>query len=199
MFADEVGAPTWRQSLGSRSYRDALEGVLDRQDAWWCDDKTTPAAETCEQQIGAAYTRALDELQAVHGDDVSVWQWGDAHMARSEHRPFSRVKPLARWFELRTPVGGDTYTVNAARVTLRPDSTTGELYLDEHGPSLRAIYDLGDLSKSRFMQSSGQSGIVFSPLYRSFVEPWSKVAYVPVWSGDAAQTLVLKPAAPVPN
>ncbi len=200
VFADEVGAPTWRQSLGSRSYRDALEGVLDRQDAWWCDDKTTPAAETCEQQIGAAFTRALDELQAVHGDDVAAWQWGDAHTARSEHRPFSRVKPLARWFELRTPVGGDTYTVNAARVTLRPDSTTGELYLDEHGPSLRAIYDLGDLSKSRFMQSSGQSGIVFSPLYRSFVEPWAKVAYVPVWGGEAAQnTLVLKPAAPVPN
>ncbi len=194
VFADEVGATLWQQSLGSRSYREALEGVLERDDAWWCDDESTPAAETCAQQINAAFDRALDELQAVHGKDVSAWQWGAAHMARSEHRPFSRVKPLARFFELRSPVGGDTYTVNVARVTLRPDSTTGELYLDEHGPSLRAIYDLGDLSNSRFMHSTGQSGIVFSPLYRSFVEPWTQVGYVPVWGRDAAQTLVLKPA-----
>ena len=124
---------------------------------------------------------------------MAKWQWGAAHIARSEHRPFSKVKPLARWFELRTPVGGDTYTVNVSRVALKPDSTTGELYLDEHGPSLRALYDLGDLSRSRFMHSSGQSGIPFSPLYRSFVERWAKVEYVQVWGGAAAQTLVLTP------
>src|SRR5690606_32708802 len=111
------------------------------------------------------------------------------------HRPFSRVKPLARFFDLRVPVGGDTYTVNAARVNLFPDGSTGERYLNEHGPSLRALYDLGDLSKSRFMHSTGQSGIVFSPLYRSFVQPWAKVEYVPVWGGEAAHTLVLEPAA----
>ncbi len=193
VFADELGPALWERTVGGRSYRDALEGVLERDDAWWCDDKTTPAVETCAQQIDIAFTRALDELQAAHGSDVSKWQWGAAHVARSEHRPFSKVKPLARWFELRTPVGGDTYTVNVSRVGLKPDSSTGELYLDEHGPSLRALYDLGDRSKSRFMHSSGQSGIPFSPLYRSFVEPWAKVEYVPVWGGAAQTILVLTP------
>jgi penicillin amidase len=43
------------------------------------------------------------------------------------------------------------------------------------------------------MHSSGQSGIPFSPLYRSFVERWAKVEYVPVWGGVAEQTLVLTP------
>ena len=191
LFADEVGAALWERS--GRSFRDAMEGVLERNDAWWCDDKTTAAVETCQQQIDAAFTKALDELQAAHGADVTAWQWGRAHIARSEHRPFSRVKALARWFELRTPVGGDTYTINVSRVSLRPDSTTGELYLDEHGPSLRALYDLGDPSQSRFMHSSGQSGIVFSPLYRSFVERWTKVEYVPLWGGAAEKTLVLAP------
>ena len=192
LFADEVGQPLYDRS--GRSFRDALETVLERDDAWWCDDKTTAAAETCEQQVDAAFTRALDELRAVHGDDVSAWQWGRAHVARSEHRPFSRVKPLARWFELRTPVGGDTYTVNVSRVGLRPDNTTGELYLDEHGPSFRALYDLGDPAQSRVMQSSGQSGIVFSPLYDGFLERWAKVQYVPLWGAAAEQTLVLTPA-----
>lgn len=195
VFADEVGDKPWQAARRSRTFRDALEGVLERDDAWWCDDKTTAEAESCQQQVDAAMTRALDELQARHGGDVSAWRWGDAHVARSDHRPFSRVKPLARFFDLRVPVGGDTYTVNAARVNLLPDGSTGERYLNEHGPSLRALYDLNDLSKSRFMHSTGQSGIVFSPLYRSFVEPWGKVEYVPVWGGKAAHTLVLNPAA----
>ena len=125
---------------------------------------------------------------------MSKWQWGLAHQARSEHRPFSRVKPLAAWFELRTPVGGDTFTINVSRVALKPDTTTGELYLDEHGPSLRALYDLGDPAKSRFMHSSGQSGNVFSPLYSSFVQRWAKVDYVPLWGAATEHTLVLTPS-----
>jgi penicillin G amidase len=192
LFADELGDALWDR-YASRNFRDAVEGVLDRQDAWWCDDKRTAAVETCAQQVDAAYTRALEELAAAHGPDVAAWRWGQAHVARSEHRPFSQVKLLAPWFELRTPVGGDTYTLNAARVTTRPDRTTGELYLDEHGPSLRALYDLSDLNASRVMLSSGQSGIVFSRHYRSFLDRWAKVEYVPLWSGKADSTLVLAP------
>jgi penicillin G amidase len=199
LFRDEIGDPLYeRQIVGSRSFREALEGVLERNDGWWCDNKTTPTAETCDEQVNAAFTRALEELQAAQGGDVSKWQWGKAHQARSEHRPFSRVKPLNKWFELRTPVGGDTYTVNVSRVTLRPDATTGELYLDEHGPSFRALYDLGDPAKSRFMHSSGQSGIVFSPLYSSFVQPWAQVQDLPVWGGEAKRVLVLKPRPAAP-
>ena len=146
-------------------------------------------------QADAAFTDALQELQARFGADVAGWHWGDAHLARSEHRPFSHVRTLAPLFELRTPVGGDTYTVNVSRVGLRPDATTGALYLDEHGPSLRAIYDLADPRQSRFMHSSGQSGLVFSPLYRNFVQRWANVEYTPLWAHDApAHTLLLEPA-----
>ena len=196
VFADEVGAGDFfTRTLGTRSFRDALEAVLERGDAWWCDDKATAAvAETCPMQNDAAFTRALDELQTRFGANPARWQWGAAHQARSEHRPFSRVAALARIFELRAPVGGDTYTVNVSRVGLRPDATTGELYLDEHGPSLRALYDVADLSQSRVMHSSGQSGLPWSAHYRDFVTPWARVEYVPLWGGgDAASTLVLKP------
>ncbi len=192
VFADDLGAAMWAAS--SRGFRDALEGVLERDDAYWCNDRSTPAAETCAAQIDAAFSDALAELQAAHGADVTQWRWGRAHAMRAEHRPFSRIKALAPWFELRTPVGGDNYTINASRVTLKPDTTTAELYLNEHGPSMRALYDLGDRSQSRFMHSSGQSGIVFSPLYRSFVERWARVEYVPLWAGAADHTLVLAPA-----
>jgi penicillin G amidase len=194
MFSDDIGPAMFQRILENRSFRDALEGVLERTDGHWCDDQGTRAVETCAEQIDAAFSRALDELQARYGPDVATWQWGRAHVARSEHRPFSRVAPLARWFELRTPVGGDTYTVNVSRVGLRPSAGTGELYLTEHGPSLRALYDVGDAANSRIMLSSGQSGIVFSARYRSFVEPWTRVEYVPLWSGTVEHTLVLRPS-----
>jgi penicillin amidase len=193
VFADDIGMPLYEKTLGGRTFRNALEAVIERNDAGWCDDRATAVAETCEQQIDAALTRALDELQGLQGSDVSQWQWGRAHQARSDHRPFSTVPLLARWFELRTPTGGDTYTVNVSRVNLRAHKPTGERYLNEHGPSLRALYDLGNPTNSRFMHSTGQSGNVFSPHYDSFVEAWRKVEYVPLWGQGATQVLVLAP------
>ncbi len=195
IFSDDVGATLWQKSLASRTFQDALEGVLQRDDAGWCDDRGTPVLETCAVQAGAALTRALDELQQRFGADVSTWKWQRAHQMRAEHRPFSRVPALARLFELRAPVGGDTHTINVSRVGLKPDPVTDELYLDEHGPSLRAVYDLADPVQSRVIQSSGQSGIVFSPRYRSFLPLWASQRYVPLWrAGLPEETLLLRPA-----
>ncbi|WKB53520.1 penicillin acylase family protein [Eleftheria terrae] len=192
MVADELGPALWTQ-YRTRSFYDAVERMLLDRQAWWCDNKTTPAVETCQQLMDSALDRALDELQAAYGADPQRWQWGQAHQARSEHRPFSKVKSLARWFELRVPVGGDTHTVNASRVGLREDELTGRFYLNEHGPSLRAIYDLGTPGQSRFMQSTGQSGLPFSRAYRSFLQPWAEGQYVPLWAAEAGPTLVLQP------
>jgi penicillin amidase len=195
VIGDDLRVLADRQ-VGNRSFFDAMDGVLERDDAAWCDDQRTPAPETCLQQSTAALDAALTELQALQGADPAAWQWGRAHQSRAEHRPFSRVKPLARFFELRAPVGGDTYTVNVSRVNFRADSTTGEFYLDEHGPSLRALYDLGDRSRSRFMHSSGQSGLPWSPHYRSFLQRWVDVQDLPVWpQSAAAQVLTISPAA----
>lgn len=190
VFKDDTGDAIWLRGLATRSFQDAIERVLARDDASWCDDRQSPQAETCAQQASAALDRALVDLQARFGPDVSKWRWGAAHQARSEHRPFSRVKALARFFELRTPVGGDTHTVNVSRVGLLPDATTGELFLNEFAASLRALYDLGDPAQSRVMHSTGQSGLFFSPQYRSFVEPWRAVQYVPLWPRGAAESVL---------
>lgn len=196
LFIDEIGPEVWDRSAATRTFRDALDGVLGGKAASWCDDRRTPVAESCEQIVERAFAAALDELRARFGDDPARWSWGAAHPMRAEHRPFSRVKPLARLFELRVPTGGDTFTVNVARVGLRADGTTGERYLNEHGPSLRALYDVGDPGRSRFMHSTGQSGILFSPWYRNFVAPWAATRYVPLWpAADAPRrTLVIRPA-----
>jgi penicillin amidase len=193
LLSDELG-PLFERTFGGRSYFEAVDAILARNDAWWCDDKRTPAVETCAQQSDAALRAALDELQAAQGSDPAAWRWGRAHVSRAEHRPFSHVKALAPYFELRAPVGGDTFTVNVSRVNLKADRSTGELYLDEHGPSLRAVYDLADRANSGFMHSTGQSGIPWSPHYSRFLQSWVDVRYVPVWPREpAAQMLTLRP------
>lgn len=196
VLSDELGGDLHERLLGQRGYFDALEGVLARDDAWWCDDKgTKDVVETCAQQQTAAFDAALDELKVLQGDNPATWQWGRAHHARSEHRPFSRVRPLAPWFEQRVPVGGDSYTVNVSRVGLKADSSTGEYYLDEHGPSLRGLYDLADRSRSRVIHSTGQSGIPWSPLFRSFAQPWQRVEAVPLFppASELKDVLELRP------
>jgi penicillin amidase len=93
VFADEMGGEEmYLRQVGRSDFRAALEGVLERDDAWWCDDKTTPVAESCAELAGRSLDRALDELQQRLGADMARWQWGAVHQARSEHRPFSRVQ-----------------------------------------------------------------------------------------------------------
>jgi len=195
VFADDAGDALWDKSLSGRTFQDALEAVLARDDTSWCDDRGTPAAETCAVQAATALARALDELAARHGTDMAAWRWGDAHVARSEHRPFSRAPVLNRLFELRTPVGGDTHTVKAMRVSLREDKLTGDLYHVDHSASLRAVYDLADRNRSGVVHSTGQSGIVFSPRYRDQVGPWTRGELLPLWpQGAPVATLVVQPA-----
>ncbi len=197
IFEDEVGEPLFGRHLGGRSFQDALEGVLERDDAWWCDDKRSPAAETCAQRVDQALADALDELSARFGNDPARWRWDDAHRAVSEHRPFSKVGLLAPWFEVSVPVGGDTHTVDAMRVEL--GGPEAQRYRSTHGPSLRALYDLADRGQSRVMHSSGQSGLPWAAAYRRFASPWAAGQTVPLWPAEGAAaaggTLRLQPAA----
>jgi penicillin amidase len=195
VLADDVSPALWQRSLQGRSFTDALVNILAAGDNSWCDDQRTPAPETCAQQADRAYTLALEELQAAYGQVPARWRWGQAHQTRFEHRPFSNVAALAALFELRVPVGGDQHSLNANRVVLRADERSGLRYHSDHGPGLRAVYDLADPARSVVMQSTGQSGIVFSPLYRSLAEAWRRGEYLPLW-GEAdgeRQRLVLEP------
>ncbi|MFM2056142.1 MAG: hypothetical protein RLY71_527 [Pseudomonadota bacterium] len=195
VLADELG-PLWNSQFSTqRSFRDGLTAIMTSNDAWWCDDKTTPdRQESCADQSERALRLALADLSKRLGPDPVHWHWGDLHIARSEHRPFSHVRALAPFFEQRVPVGGDGHTIDVSRVGLKPDRDTGELFLAEHAPSLRALYDLADPAGSRVMHSTGQSGIPLNRLFGRFVSPWAAGRYVPLWPvAQGADVLVLAP------
>ena len=162
----------------------------------WCDNVDTGVVESCQTILAQSLERALADLEARYGGDSDQWRWDQVHAALSEHRPFSKLPVLRRLFELQVPFAGGQFTVNRAGNRL---ASARDPFATVHGPSMRAIYDLGRPDNSIFIHSTGQSGNPLSPLYANFKELWAGVEYVPMtmrradFEGDALGTLVLRP------
>lgn len=151
VFADELGGD-FAAYGGPRPVVLANALTVDRH---WCDDVATAEAESCAVQAARALEAAVDELAARHGPAVERWRWGDVHRAVFAHPVLSQVPLLGRWARVSVPMSGDDFTVN--RGTFAPGSFT-----QVHGAGLRAVYDLADLSRSRFTLAVGQSGNLLS-------------------------------------
>jgi penicillin amidase len=176
IYADELG-DAFRQNWLSRAV--FLGNVLsgDAQAARWCDDVRTPAVETCEEALALSLEAALADLSRRYGGDPARWRWGEAHLARHEHRPFGRQPLLAALFDISVPSPGDAYTVNVGRNNLYDEA---QPFANRHAASLRAIYDLSDLEKSLYIHSGGQSGNILSEHYDAFSKAWAKNEYIPM-------------------
>ena len=102
------------------------------------------------------------------------------------------VPILAKFFDVRTPTGGDTFTVNVGQYWANDDKAP---FANQHAVSMRTLFDLADLEKSLFIYQTGQSGLVFSSRYRDMSESWAKVEYraLQMWPGVMAHELRLVP------
>ncbi|ACY32494.1 peptidase S45, penicillin amidase [Comamonas thiooxydans] len=176
LVIQRIGEQRFAMSYGKRDFRAGLEGILARNDAWWC------APLSCEQQAGQALTRTLDKLQSAYGNDPRRWRWGAAHPALSAHKPLGSVAALAGVFNVSVASGGDTYSVNVGQYNANPppSDAKGPLagrFVSRHAPSLRAIYDLGDPESSQFIYQTGQSGLVLSGRYADMSAEWADGRY----------------------
>jgi penicillin amidase len=97
---------------------------------------------------------------------------------------------LAEWFDLALPADGDNYTLN--RASPRVADATDARFDDIHGASLRAIFDLAALDRSRFVIAGGQSGNPVSGHYADFAPLWRDGQYVEM-AGSASNRLQLLP------
>jgi len=187
VLEDDLGAlfdDTW-------GFRPLFFRNVIQEQTGWCDNRETLEAETCERLAATALRQTAQELVEQYGNDVDSWRWGELHYADHDHLIFGQTS-LARLFNLRVPNGGDAFTVNAARYAI-----DGEGAAQTSGPGLRALYDLSDLERSRFIQPTGQSGNVLSRHYRDFLGRWVDVEYLPIFTDrkqlSAAGTLTLTP------
>ncbi|MET0413961.1 MAG: penicillin acylase family protein [Polyangiaceae bacterium] len=182
----------WLRELGRAVYADELGELF--EDEWserpelmrqvlsdehgqarWCDDRRTPATETCSLVAGQALSAALTYLEKRFGADRSRWTWGEAHPAIAENRLLGAVPGIAGFANLSAPRGGDGSSVNVASYWVDEDDSAFE---SVWGPGYRALYDLSNLDASRAVINTGESGHVLSPHYRDLHSLWARGKYV---------------------
>ena len=184
LYADELGPDYSRLA---RSLRPSfLRQILTRAPQW-CDDITTATAENCGDQIVRAFETAVRRLAATYGDDPRRWRWAEAHQAQFSHRIFQRIPLLGDWSTITIATPGDDSTINRGTTSTRDDDAP---FAHVHGPVLRAIYDLADLTHSRFIIAGGQSGNILSPFYANMIERWRDLGYL-VLNDDGRETNLL--------
>ncbi|MGQ9369958.1 penicillin acylase family protein [Azospirillum sp. A39] len=178
LFADELG-----ELFGETFYeRNEIvrRALTDRRH--WCDDVATPAMESCADALVASLRSALDRLEDRHGGAPAAWRWGAEHRAPLAHRVLSRIPGFDAVFGLAVETDGSGTTVNRGGSRIAdPDAPFAHV----HGAGYRAVYDLADLARSRFVIATGQSGNPFSPHWGDFVERWRDGGTVTL-SGDRA-------------
>ena len=169
VFADELG-PLFEAWW---AYRPLVlrRALLDRPA--WCDDTGTKAKETCKDRLALAHRRAVAFLQERYGAETPPW--GEVHRARFAHPVAGRIPLLRDLLDREIATGGGPTTVNRGSARF---SDERHPFRHSHGAGYRAIYNLDDLDKSRFIQAVGQSGNPFSPHYDDLMELWRDGAYI---------------------
>lgn len=168
-----------------------IDKILSEGQAW-CDDVTTAATETCAARVADALAQALSDLRETYGEDSGAWRWGEAHRARLAHPLFDRI-PVLRHLVGR-PLGTDGGTITVNRGGAPFGGPYERRFEHVHGPGLRALYDLADLDRSRFMIATGQSGHPLSPHYLGLAERWRDGVYLTLAApAEPDARLVLSP------
>ena len=199
LFADETGA-LYPARLRRRPR--VLRTMLTR-DTRWCDDvRTTARRESCGARVAAALATALADLTKRYGAEMKSWRWGAAHRASFRNRVLERVPVIGGWANIDIATDGGDFTVN--RGTTNPGDAKHP-FRHVHGAGFRAIYDLSDLGRSRFMQATGQSGNPFSRHYRDLNRRWRDFDTLRLSASPKAllaaggKRLILVPAAETPQ
>tara|TARA_B100000676_G_scaffold297921_1_gene340224 strand:- start:46002 stop:48368 length:2367 start_codon:yes stop_codon:yes gene_type:complete len=143
----------------------------------WCDNKATNSIEDCSNALVRSLAAALADLENRFGSDRSTWKWGAAHFAKFDHAVLGQVPVIGRFFNIRLPSDGGPYTVHRGNTRVGNRQTP---FASVHGAGYRAVYDLADPAKSRYIVSPGQSGNWFSPHYKDLAKRWRDGGYIEI-------------------
>jgi penicillin amidase len=167
LYGDELGELT-DEFIGARPL--LVKSILTRRTEWCDDVRTADKKETCADILQLSLKIALDDLAKQFGTDPKKWQWGSVHQAKFRHALFTHVPVLHYLADLQIPTDGGESTVNRGAVRFADKNTP---FAHIHGPGYRAIYDLKDLRRSRFIIATGQSGNPLALNYRNLLGAWA--------------------------
>lgn len=171
-FHDEL--PEDLRPHGGDQYFELMRYLVDQPGAAWWDDRTTVEPESRDIIFRMAFTAAVQELEKLQGKNPEGWRWGDLHTATfvNETLGTSGIAPIEALFNRGPfPAAGGSSIVNATSWdALEP-------FAVDWLPSMRMIVDLGNLSNSLTVHTTGQSGHAYHPNYIDMADMWRLIQY----------------------
>jgi penicillin amidase len=177
----------------------AIAALMARPDDPLFDDRRTPQVERRDDIVRRSLSRAVAALRRRYGADPRTWTYGRLHAVTLVHQPLggAGIAPLEWIFNSAShPARGTAFTVDAAVADpVHPFAR----YAVNFGSSQRAIYDLADLDRSLWVDSTGQSAHAFHRHREDQVVPWEMVHLFPMTGSESAvrsaaeETLTLRP------
>jgi penicillin amidase len=168
--------------------------ILDRPDSPLWDRIDTPEKEGPREILEISLARAMEWLEEKLGPDVRKWTWGRLHKVYFQHPGAKGGVAACLLNRGPFPAPGDCQTINVAGF-VPAEGGYEVLWI----PSLRLIVPLGDLDKTRFIGTMGQSGQPGHPHYDDMIESWIKgeMAILPFSRAEVEKAevsrLLLKP------
>jgi penicillin amidase len=174
---DELPAPAVKFFLAQRySTNTADRWFEEPTNAVW-DDRSTPAVETRDQVVKAAFLEAVRTLAEQQGADVSQWRWGALHWHKPSHA-FGSKAVLDGTVNLeRFEAGGELDSIWKSHFDLGNDSAPFKVVA---GPVYRSVVDLGDLAHGWWVIDTGSSGWPGSEHYGDQFQAWRRGELVPM-------------------
>jgi penicillin amidase len=194
-FNDDL--PEEYQPEGGSRWNEVMRNIVKEPDSFWWDNKTTAdKVESRDDIFVRAFSAAVAEIETLQGKDPAKWNWGDLHTATFANQTLGKsgIAPIEAVFN-RGPfrVNGGEAIVNATGW----NATKG--YVVDWLPSMRMIVDLGNLSNSVSVHTTGESGHAYNPHYIDMADLWRNIQYYPMlWdeqsiTGAAEAQLQLHP------
>jgi penicillin amidase len=183
----EVGLSEGNLSLFTdRRVRHLVKLLREQPEGWFA---------SWQNEMTDILTTVIQKLRSTVGPSPAFWAWGHQRQLRLEHPLFGKHRWLGAAFNIGpVPVGGDCNTISQAGS--RPGNPTD---FTHNMCNMRTVFDLSDLSKSKFVLCGGQSGNPWSdhhadqfPLWQAgeaITIPWYQAAVI----REAKETLRLLP------
>ncbi len=178
--------------------RQALALLLAKPDStWWSG---TSRDDVLKKSLADAAQRLIDEL----GSEPAKWTWSQIHTGTFKSQALGG-SPVGFIFN-RGPVmvdGGSAIVNNTGGSFSvaydNPKARLTDIFTERSVPSLRQIVDMSNLNASRYIHTTGQSGLPTDPHYDDMIDPWRNIKYLPMWwdikdiKANAEGTLTLTP------
>jgi penicillin amidase len=180
-FSDDMDEPLLSAYLKQSYYwQERVLRWYEQNSSPWFDDERTEQVETRDDIIVRAGQAALAELREDWGEDMSSWQWGDAHTVTFFH-PFIPGKDAAHW------IGGGEHAMSGSGETLmRGRYMFDQPYEAKIIDSMRIIIDMADSEKVEAHFPGGVSERWFDSRNKNFLDSWLSGEKRYWWFSDTA-------------